>query len=277
MQSIFEPFRGLKRVIDAFGEGVARVLGDQLVGIYLQGSLATGDFDAFSDVDWIVVVEGDLSAETVQALQAFHAQLYDHDSDWARHLEGSYFPRDLLADPLRCGEALWFLDHGSRQLVRSAHCNTIVVRWVLSHQAMALVGPPASELMPPISAEMLRADVAQTIVEWGRDILADPAPFNNQFYQAFILQSYCRMRHTLAVGRVGSKRAGTEWAKRTLDPGWHALIDQSWATRGNAFETSARPADPDAFAATLDFVAEAIDAVVARYLVDAAVGSALAD
>lgn len=46
-------------------------LNGSLVGAYLQRSFAVGDFDRHSDVDFVVVVEDDLSAETIDTLQAW--------------------------------------------------------------------------------------------------------------------------------------------------------------------------------------------------------------
>src|SRR2546422_4986151 len=56
--------------------GVRGTLGPQLVGVYLDGSLATGDFaEHSSDIDVLVVTEGALSNEVVAALGTMHARL----------------------------------------------------------------------------------------------------------------------------------------------------------------------------------------------------------
>src|SRR5437667_4736706 len=60
-----------------------------------------------------------------------HERIYNLDCAWAQHLEGSYFPKGVLKDYSQRGKQLWYLDHGSRSLVRSDHCNTVVVRWVV--------------------------------------------------------------------------------------------------------------------------------------------------
>jgi predicted nucleotidyltransferase len=56
--------------------GVRGTLGRQLVGVYLDGSLATGDFaEQSSDIDVLVVTEDALSDEVVAALGTMHARL----------------------------------------------------------------------------------------------------------------------------------------------------------------------------------------------------------
>ena len=114
------------------------LLGSSFVTACLQGSFAVGDYDRHSDVDFIVVVEEELSDKQVQALQTMHERLYHLDCAWAQHLEGSYFPKGILKDHSQCGKPLWYLDHGSRSLVRSDHCNTVAVRWIVREYGVAL-------------------------------------------------------------------------------------------------------------------------------------------
>ncbi|MCK4975478.1 MAG: DUF4111 domain-containing protein, partial [Anaerolineales bacterium] len=72
--------------------------------------------------------------------------------------------------------------------------------------------------------------------------------------QTFIVLSYCRMLHDLHAGFPGSKRAGAEWTKTTLDPSWSELIDRAWDGRPNPALSVRQPADPKDFANTLKFI-----------------------
>src|SRR5215213_7513193 len=89
-------FAELDGLLEEFTATVGEILGDDLVGLYLQGSFALGDGDAHSDVDWIAVTEDELTAAQVAALQDLHATFYARDTPWAQHLEGSHFPKALL-------------------------------------------------------------------------------------------------------------------------------------------------------------------------------------
>jgi hypothetical protein len=108
---------------------------------------------------------------------------------------------------------------------------------------------------------VLRQEIMATIHDWGGEILTNPDHYNNRFYQGFIVLNYCRMLHDLLRGRPGSKRAGAEWAKANLDPGWATLIDQAWGGRPNPAVSVRQSADPESFQATLEFV---------RYIMDKA-------
>jgi hypothetical protein len=195
----------------------------------------------------------------VEALQLVHGETHDLRSEWARHLEGSYFPLDVLRSCDRRGEPLWYLDHGARSLVRSEHCNTAVVRTTVREHGVVLAGPPPAGLIDPVPVETLRQEISETMSAWGEEILGDPDRFRNRFYQSFIVLSYCRMLHDLQTGEVGSKRAGAEWAKRALDPSWTDLIDDTWDGRPDPASKVREVPDPEAFERTLEFVRYATD------------------
>jgi hypothetical protein len=252
------PYSELNGVLDTMASGIRETLSDDAVGIYLQGSFAMGDFDENSDVDFIVVTREELDASQVDALQALHDRTYDLPSEWAKHLEGSYFPIATIREPTSAGTDLWYLDHGARRLVRSTHCNTLLVRWVVRERGVVLFGPPPTTLIGPIDPAALRSEMRHVLVEWGREILSNPTVYANRFYQGFILLNYCRMLHDLRRGHPGSKRAGAEWAKASFDSSWSALIDRAWTTRPDPARSVREAADPDDFRRTLEFVALAI-------------------
>lgn len=248
------PYRELNEVLGALTRGVQEILGDNFTGAYLQGSFAVGDFDEYSDVDFIIVVEHELSEAEVAGLQSLHPRIYALPSAWAQHLEGSYYPRNVLRQVASARRPLWYLDHGSQLLIQDRHCNTVVVRWVLREMGVTLAGPPPATLVEPIAVGALRREILADIRDWGREIMARPESFNNRFYQSFIVLSYCRMLHDLLVGWPGSKRTGAAWAKEYLDPAWRGLIDRTWAARPDPARTVRELADPQDFADTLKFV-----------------------
>ena len=248
------PYADLDTVLRVLVTGIQRALGDTFIGAYLQGSFAVGDFDEHSDVDFIVVVHDELSDSQVEALQVLHARVYDLESEWAKHLEGSYFPATVLRDASQRGSPLWYLDHGSRSLVRSDHCNTIVVRQVVREMGVPLAGPDPATLVDPIPVAVLRDEIRATMLGWGREILANPEPWANRFYQGCLVLNYARMLHDLVGGRPGSKRAGAEWAKERFGPQWADLIDSAWSGRPNPAVSVRTPARTQAFAPTLDFL-----------------------
>lgn len=170
-----------------------------------------------------------------------------------------------MRDPSRRGEPLWYLDHGASALICSDHCNTLVVRWVIRKKGVVLAGPAPETLLEPITADNLRREIMEVVIDWGQEILADPAPYHNQFYQGFLVLNFCRMLRDLHTGVNRSKRAGAEWAKSQLDPSWSGLIDRAWNCRPDPAVSVHQTPNPEDFADTLKFVQCAIRHALEQY------------
>lgn len=107
-----QPYPELPSVLGEFACGAIDILGSRLTGIYLVGSLATGDFDPDSDIDFMAVIEEDLAQEEVTSLQALHLRLHGMGCYPAEHLEGSYMSRAVLGCSEKVGVTpTWFLDN----------------------------------------------------------------------------------------------------------------------------------------------------------------------
>lgn len=253
------PYPELNAVLAELVAGARAALGAAFVGAYLQGSFAVGDFDADSDVDFLVAVAAEPTAEQEAALQALHGRIYDLPTPWAQHLEGSYFPLAALRRSEPDGEPLLYLDNTSRELVRSQHDNTLVVRWVTRERGIALAGPPPHTLITPVPADELRAEIRAVMREWGNQLIAEPARINNRWYQPFAVLSYCRMLHSQATGTVESKLAGARWARGVLDGRWSELIARAWADRPDPSWKVRQPADEGDIAQTVAFIEHALE------------------
>jgi predicted nucleotidyltransferase len=258
----------LDGVLHDHAERLQEVLGDFLVGVYLQGSLAIGDFDLTSDIDFVVVTNGELTESQVGQVQSVHDQTYGEDNRWVKHLEYSFFPKDMLNEPSspfsRDGRIedknreLWYFDNGSRAIERSDHDNSLVVRWTLREEGVSVIGPEPSTYIDPVPANALRTEIRDLLVGWGAELLADPEPYRNRFYQAFLVLNYCRMLQDLNEGRVTSKLEGTEWAKSKLEPKWIPLIEYCWNDRKDPNIHISQPAVPEIFDEALAFVRFAV-------------------
>jgi Domain of unknown function (DUF4111)/Nucleotidyltransferase domain len=211
--------------------GVRVALGPELVGVYLDGSLATDDFSEHSsDIDVLVVTEDVLSDEVVAALGGLHARLATGTSKWARELEVSYIPRRALRrfDPdNNCHPCI---QRGSDQLVTEEHDRGWVIhRHVIREHGVALAGPDPRTLIEPVDAGDLRGAVVSLLHDWWA-----PAPtcrrwLDNPFYRSYAVLTMCRMRYTLQFGVVVSKPIAARWAQTVLDAVWTPLFQAALA------------------------------------------------
>lgn len=254
------PFPDLDDVLAQLTAGLVRVLGSDLVALYLQGSFALGDADQGSDVDFLAVTQERLTPVQAEAVQAMHRTIFELPSPWAQHLEGSYFPAQLLrrADPL--GTPIPYLDNGSRTLEDSDHDNSLVVRWVTREHGISVYGPPAQELIEVVRPEALKAEVLTTLHRWGAALLTDPDGLNNGWQQPYVALSMTRMLHTLDSGAVHSKKAALDWAREHMDPRWTPLLARAWAKHAGQFMRYQELADPVDLQLTRQFIRFALDA-----------------
>jgi hypothetical protein len=250
----------LNEVLAALVGGQRAILGDDLVGVYLQGSFAAGGGDQSSDVDWVAAIREPLTGEQVSLLQALAVRLFALPSTWAQHLEGSYITVEALR---RLGDTPgqhWYLDNGSVTMERSDHDNTLVVRWQLHEHGVTLYGPPVATLTDLVDPDDLRHEVRAVFRDWAADFTADPPRINSRWYQQFVVISYCRMLQTMQEGGIFSKPAGVQWGLAHLDPSWHDLIRRAWKERQEDIWAKVwQPADPAEVERTLAFVRYAID------------------
>src|ERR687889_547332 len=78
------PYPELRQVLDRFADEISTVLRENLIGIYLVGSIASGD------IDFLVVTKTDLTEAHMNLLQDIQVKIHDIDCYPAKHLEGSY-------------------------------------------------------------------------------------------------------------------------------------------------------------------------------------------
>lgn len=258
------PYPQLDIVLNGLANRLESVLGNNFVGFYLQGSLALGDFDFTSDVDFIVVINEDLSDEQVEAVQKVHSETYVQDNRWVKRMEYSFFPKDKLSQqssPFSNGERneiddrkLWYFDNGSQTIEKSDHCNTLVTRWTLREKGITLKGPDPKTLLEPIGPKDLRQEIKDTMIGWGEDIAKLSEPFKNRFYQSYLVLNYARMLHNLHEARIDSKLKAVIWAKSNLDSKWFSLIDYCWKERQDTSISVKQPAVDEVFEKSLEFV-----------------------
>jgi hypothetical protein len=244
-------FPELNDVLAELASRQRAVLGDELVGVYLQGSFALGDADKESDADFIAVTRDELG--DVDVLQALHRDLYELPTPWAQHLEGSYAPQEQLRRVDSARSQWWFLDNGASRLERDNHCNTAIVRWTLREHGIALAGPPAVELVDEVSHQALAADARWAMAEWLEWV--DTLDRWSVRLQGLAVLSFCRALQTIALGIVGSKRAAGEWALGAVDSEWHDLIRAALADRPDQWAKVHRTADPALVGRTREFMA----------------------
>ena len=226
----------LREVLNIFVDEITAELAGNLIGIYLVGSIASGDFDLDSDVDFLVVTNTELTESNMKSLQDIQIKIHDIDCYPAKHLEGSYISISDLNNWNVVGEKkLYYFDNGSTAYELSTHDNKWHVRWILRERGITLVGQRPEKILQSVPVNEMFSEIKTTmlqVMKFFQDEINRPLSFwNSRFGQSFAVLTYCRMLQTLHTGTVQSKKAGMTWAKQFVDPKWVKIIDQAWNER----------------------------------------------
>ena len=223
------PYPEVNQILRVLAAEVQAVLGTRFTGLYLYGSLASGDFDPErSDIDFVVVTAVDLPAEIVLDLEAMHARLWAGGSKWALKLEGTYITQAALRrynpedGPFPC------INEGKFYLARH-QSDWVLQRQILRESGVIVAGPEIGPLIDPVSPDEIRVAVREYLREWWLPILQNPERLRSRAYQAYTILSMCRAVYTLQYGFVASKTDSAQWAQKTLGRRWKALIGHALA------------------------------------------------
>src|SRR6266478_1587175 len=224
------PSPEINSVLEELLSRVRAILGRCFVGMYLDGSLAIGDFEPDkSDLDFVVVTDGELSAETFRDLKTMHEDIAAGASKWAKELEGSYIPQSVLRHDRRPA-AHPYIDRGSTlAIVHQESGYWIIHRHVLREHGVVLAGPPPRTLIDPVQPSELREAVLGILREWWVPMLVDAPLLQNSFYRCYAVLTMARMLYTIRHGAIVSKLVAARWAEEALDRRWSPLIRDALA------------------------------------------------
>ena len=221
----------VQSILEDLTSGLQETLGSDLVGLYLRGSLALGDFDpGTSDVDFFAVTEKSVSETQFAALKAWHSRLAASPNRYGAHLEGAYLGRDAARrfEPgksyptIARGEELIWKEHGS---------NWLLERWALREHGVTLTGPAPETLFDPVNPDEMRAAIRERLRDWVEFARTpdDPAWQAGRNHTAYVVETMCRALCSLALGGLPSKPRAVAWALETLPGPWRALVARSRA------------------------------------------------
>lgn len=242
------PYPDVNTVLHVLLSGVQAVLGNHFIGMYLQGSLASGDFDPqrSADIDFVVVTADELPDEMLPALEAMHGRIAASGLKWATRLEGDYIPQPVLRryDPTHARYPHFGMD--GHFDVEQHDSNGVIQRYTIREHGVVVAGPAPQTLIDPIQPNDLRRAALAILREWWSPQLHDPIRLHSSEYQAYAILTMCRGLYTLQYGIVVSKPVAAQWAQEALGEPWVALIERALAWRHDA--------ELDSLNETLDFI-----------------------
>ena len=206
---------------------IQAVLGPRLLGAYLFGSVAAGEYDSdVSDVDVLAVVETALTAAEVAELERVHAAVVGELSAWGDRVETLYVSCEALRTFRERPSPIAVISPGEPLNVKPAGVEWLMNWWDVRERGVVLLGPPASTFIWPI----LRDEYVGIIRAYAEEFphRLDESPFAG--WLAYVTLTMCRSMYTCAEGVPVSKKGAAEWAANRF-PAWAGHIEGALAER----------------------------------------------
>lgn len=223
-------------ILDLIRTEIQRVLDRNLLGLYLRGSLALGDFiPETSDIDLLAVTEQPVDEATFVRLAEMHEQMDLLAHPFAKRIEIAYIDATSLRR-YQPGQRHPTLGQGDKLAWSEHQSNWTVERWAVRQHGIPLFGPDQKTLIGPISTEEWVEAVRSRLQDWvdWANQPDDPDWQLPRNHKAYAVETICRILCTLATQQLPSKRQAVEWAKQTLPEPWRSTVERAQAWRSDS-------------------------------------------
>jgi hypothetical protein len=221
------PHPAINTVLTEWAEGLEHFLGKKIVGLYLSGSLAYGDFvPDRSDIDLQAVLRSPLTENELRSVEQLHREIERRCPQWADRIECSYVPLELVRELTPPAKSRPWWGFGTLYAEAPAGNEWVINHYLLSRHGIALEGPAFHELTPPIDIHDVRQASARDFFQEWVPKIHDGAWLSNSHNQSYFVLNLCRILHTVIRGEAGSKKVAGQWAKVAY-PQWQDLIEEA--------------------------------------------------
>jgi predicted nucleotidyltransferase len=214
----------VNRLLEALLDELRTVLSDRLVGLYLYGSLAGGDFDAkVSDIDLLAAVESEVTEEECEALRLMHADLAKRYPEWDDRIEVQYASTSALRSFKHERRRMAVISPGEPFHVVEAGLEWLTNWYSVRKNGITLFGADPWTFIEPIEhAEFLEA-VRSYALQWEQYVIHTK---QSRPYQGYAILTMCRALRTLTTGEQVSKIQAARWFQARY-PAYAALVGRA--------------------------------------------------
>ena len=213
----------LSDLFQVMATDLAAIVGDNLVGVYLWGSLTYQAFDeTCSDVDCVAVTRRDLDDREFSELDEWFKEKGKHNR-WVKRIDMRFvIDGEFLNKTSRCCGFY----HYTGKLVRHGSDGNPIIWMNVGQSGITLWGKDAKLIAPQVSDQSLN-DALLLELNYLNDGLARRA--RDRSDQAFIYNAYavltaCRILYSAYHRALVSKDQASSWAMEKVPPIWRTVI-----------------------------------------------------
>lgn len=224
LQSDPTAYADINALLERLLAAMQAVLGQNLVGAYLYGSLVTGDFDhGSSDIDVLAVTSSAPDAKEFGALQHMHRDFAGQNRYWEGRIEVQYLSIAALRTFKSRASTIAAISPGEPFHFKEAGKDWTINWYIVQEKGVTLFGPSPKTFIDPISQEEFIQAVQVHAKQWGEWIQHLP---KRRPSQAYTILTMCRALYTLKYGEHVSKKQAAVWAEKEF-PEWASLIENA--------------------------------------------------
>ena len=249
--------KDLSALLEAIATDFPGILRENLVGIYLWGSLTYDAFDlACSDVDCVVVTRRDIDDREFSELDEWFRN-EKANNRWIERIDMRFvIDHEFLDKASRCCGFY----HYTRKLVRHASDGNPFIWMNVAQSGITLWGKDAKLIAPRVSDQCLNDALRLELAYLKQDLSSNAGDRSDKtfIHNAYAVLTACRILYSAHCRTLTSKSAAYDWAIEKVPAMWREVLHVARGNRQkNAGSTTPR-LEQDAMS-FVEFVADEVD------------------
>lgn len=255
------PYPHINLLIESISSHIKFVLGDKLVGLYLEGSLILGDFDpSVSDIDLLAALSSEVSDTEFTQLQEMYANFSKEYPEWHDRIETCFITVKALGKVKTETSRIINISPGEPLNRRESSIEWIVNWYVSRQKSIAIFGPDITTLIEPISDSEFVQGVRYLTPSW-KNYIHD---MKTKGSQAYAILTLCRALYAVTNGEQVSKKKAGIWVQQQF-PEYEELVDKAFEWRQQQWTAENIVGAEETFSETKKFVLEMVDKISELY------------
>lgn len=247
-------YAAVNNVLDFLLEHIRVLLAEKVCGIYLYGSLVSGDFDEnISDIDLMVAINDPLTNHELETLKQMHENCANQFLNWYDRIEVAYITTEGLRTFRDKASLIAIISPGEPFHTKTAGLDWLINWYQIRGQSKVLFGPEPSSIIEPISKEEYVKAVSDQLREWEQWVETS----HTKGFQAYAILTMCRGMYAIRFGKQVSKLKAASWAEEQY-PEWAELIQTAIKWRSNQLKDG-QTEDSEAHLVTVKFVRHIVE------------------
>ncbi|MBN8828192.1 MAG: DUF4111 domain-containing protein [Sphingobacteriia bacterium] len=219
----------IKNIINILTTRLKYILNDNLLAIYITGSISYGGFDpGKSDIDLVIIINKELMKVQLNNIIELHLSLTEKYPIWGNRLECSYITPEMLNNINIPIKGRLYINNGKVYTDALYGNEWLINLHTLYECGINVYGPCIKEMIKiPIDINEVRKASKQDLYQNWASLLNDCSILKNSEYNAYIVLTLCRILYREKNDDIVPKNKATIWVKEHYKGKWSSIIEKA--------------------------------------------------